>query len=63
MEETKNYNENNTIDDFYFNNDMFLAILSGLENTEDRMYLSKQYCGNPAETSYVACGSILTCSQ
>ena len=42
MEETKNYNENNTIDDFYFNNDMFLAILSGLENTEDRMYLYKQ---------------------
>ena len=63
MEETKNYNENNTIDDFYFNNDMFLAILSGLENTEDRMYLYKQYFGNPAETSYVPLGSILTCSK
>lgn len=55
--------EAKTINDFYFNKDMSLATLSDLENTEDRMFLYKQYFGNPAETSYVPLGSIITCSK
>lgn len=66
MGENKNSNESNTIDDFYFNNDMSLAILSKCENNftvEDKMLLYKQYFGNPTETSYVPLGSVLACSK
>ncbi len=66
MEEDKDYNESNTIDDFYFHNDGTLAILPEYESNfkiEDKMLLYKQYFGNPSETSYVSLGSVLTCTE